>query len=57
MKKVNDGNTNLKHEKIKIDIDKLETNKNSNSMNNENNNLSEEALIISNKETKAEEGN
>ena len=57
MKKVNDGNTNLKHVKIKIDIDKLETNKNSNSMNNENNNLSEEALIISNKETKAEEGN
>ena len=47
----------FKSEKLEIDIDTPKENINSNTKNDINNNSNEEALIISNKETKLENGN
>ena len=47
----------FKSEKLEIDIDTPKENINSNAKNDINNNSNEEALIISNKETKIENGN
>ena len=47
----------FKSEKLEIDIDTPRENINSNAKNDINNNSNEEALIVSNKETKIENGN